>query len=73
MGTGSQADQFITTTKSLASYSWRNCIDTQDIRIYIELQNDVVIPVSSMSTNIDEDVDKILLGKEIDDYAKLTQ
>ena len=35
VGTGSQADQFTTTTKALVSYSGWKCSDPQDIRIAI--------------------------------------
>ena len=45
VGTGSQADQFTATTKALASYAGRKCSDPQDIRIAIERQKDVAIPI----------------------------
>ena len=66
MGTGSQADQFTATTKALSSYAGRKCANTQDIQIAIELQKDVSIPIHNKITYIDEEVAKLLLGKEID-------
>ena len=35
VGTGSQADHFTATTKTLASYAGRKCTNPQDIRIKI--------------------------------------
>ena len=45
VGTVSQADQFIATTKVLASYSGRKCSNPQDIWITIERQKDVIISI----------------------------
>ena len=66
MRTGSQADQFTATTKALASYSGRKCSDPQDIRIAIERQKDVMIPISTSRLDIEEEVAKLLLGREMD-------
>ena len=52
VGTVSQADQFTTTTKALASYARRKCSDPQDIRIAIERQKDVSIPIPTSITAI---------------------
>ena len=73
MGTGSQTNQFITNTKALDSYYGRKCTNPQDIRISIERQKYVVVPIPSTSTDIDEDVVKLLLGKEINAYVKRAQ
>ena len=73
MGTGSQADQFTATNKALASYDGRKCSVTQDIRISIERQKDVSIPIPTTRTDIDEELAKLLLGKEIDAYVKRSQ
>ena len=70
---GYQADQFTATTKALASYSGRKCTDPQDIRISIEVQKDVTISTPSTRISIDEDMDKIPLGRNIDNYVKGTQ
>ena len=66
MGTGPQADQFTATTKALASYTGRKCTNPQDINIAIELQKDVKTPIPTTRTDTDEEVAKLLLGKEID-------
>ena len=73
VGTGSQADQFNTTNKALASYAGRKCANPQDIRIKIECQKDVSIPIPTTITDIDEEVEKLLLGKDIDTYVKRSQ
>ena len=73
VGTGSQADQFTDTTKALASYAGRKCSDPQDTRIAIESQKDVVIPIPTSRPDIDEEVAKLLLGKDIDAYVKRSQ
>ena len=66
VGTGSQADQFNATTKALASYAGRKCSDTQDIRIVIEHQKYVVILIPISRLDIEAEVAKLLLGKNID-------
>ena len=53
VGTRSQADQFTATTKALANYAWRKCSDPQDIRITIDRQKDVVIPIPTSRSDID--------------------
>ena len=63
VGTGSQADQFTATTKTLAIYSGRKCADPQEIRITIESQKDVLIPIPNTRTYINKEVAKLLLGK----------
>ena len=73
MGIGSQADQFTATTKALAGYARRKCVDPQDIQISIERQMDVLIPIPTSRTDIDGEVAKLLLGKEIDAYVKRIQ
>ena len=73
MGTGSQADQFTATTKALANYAGQKCANPQDIWIAIEGQKDVSIPILTKRTDIDEEVSKLLLGKEIDTYVKHIQ
>ena len=73
MVTGSQADQFTATNKALASYAGRKCVNTQDIRITIERQKDASIPIPTTRTDIDEEVSKLLLGKEINAYIKRSQ
>ena len=70
VGTGSQADQFTATTKVLVSYVGHKCTDPQDNRISIKHQKDVIFPIPATITDIDEDVAKLLLGKEIDAYVK---
>ena len=56
-------DQFTATTKALASYSGRKCADPQGIRITIERQKDVSIPIPTTRTYIGEEVANTLLGK----------
>ena len=73
VGTGSQADQFTATTKALAIYAGWKCSDSQDTQIEIEHQKDVAIPVPTLRTDIDMEVAKLLLGKEIDAYVKRSQ
>ena len=73
VGTGSQANQFTTTTKALASYAGRKCSDPQDIQIAIEYQKDISIPIPITRRDIDEEVANIHLGKDIDAYVKLSQ
>ena len=63
MGTGFKANQFTAATKDLASYDGRKCTDLQGIRISIKQQKDVIILISSMITDIDKDMAKIMLGK----------
>ena len=63
VGTGSQADQFTATTKALASYSGHKCTDHQDLKISIKRQKDVVIPIPSKRTDINEDIARLLLVK----------
>ena len=71
--TGSQADQFTTTTRALASYARRKCSNTQDILITVERQKDVAIPIPTSITDIDMEVAKLLLGKKIGAYVKRIQ
>ena len=73
MGTGSQADHFTAATKAVAIYAERKCSDPQDIRTAIERQKDAAIPIPTSRTDINEEVANILLGKEIDAYAKRSQ
>ena len=73
VGTGSQADQFTATTKSLASYSGRMFSNPQDIRIAIECQKDVAIRIPTSRKDIYVEVENLLLGKEIDVYVKRSQ
>ena len=73
VGTGSQAEQFTATTKALASYAGQKFSDPQDIRIVIERQKDVVILIPTSRLNIEAEVAKLLLGKEIGAYAKQSQ
>ena len=54
VGKGSQADQFIATTKALARYYGRECTHPQVIRIVIERQKDVTIPIPTTRTYIDK-------------------
>ena len=70
---GSQADQFTSTNKALASCAGRKCANPQDLRIAIECQKDVSVPIPTTRTNIDEELKKLLLGKEIDTYNKRSQ
>ena len=55
------------------SYAGRKCINPQYIRISIERKKDVVIPIPSMRKDIDEYMDNLLIGKDIDAYAKRAQ
>ena len=73
VGTGPQADQFTAMTKVLTSYAGRECSDPQDIRITIERQKDVMIPIPTSRPDIDAEVAKLLLGKDIDAYVKRSQ
>ena len=73
MGTVSQANQFTSTTKALVSYAGRKCADPQDVRIAIERQKEVSMPIPTTRTDINEEVENILLGKEIDAYVKRSQ
>ena len=66
-------DQFTATTEALASYSGRKCADPQGIRITIECQKDVSIPIPNTRTDIGEEVAKPLLGKEINVYVRRSQ
>ena len=70
VGTGSQVDQFNASTKALASYAGRKCSDPQYIRIAIERQKDVALPIPNSRTDINEEVKNLLLGQDIDDYVK---
>ena len=67
---GYQADQFTATTKVLASYADWKCSDPQDIRIVIECQKDVVIPIPTSRPDIEAEVVKLLLREYIDAYVK---
>ena len=73
MGTESQADQLTATTKALASYAGRKCSDPQSIRIVTERHNDVVIPIPTSILDINAEVAKLLLGKDIDACIKRRQ
>ena len=73
VGTGSQADQFTATNKALASYAGQKGTNPQDTRIAIERQKDVSIPIPTTSTDIDEELENLLLVKEIDNYVKHSQ
>ena len=73
MGTGYQADQFNATNKALASYAGRKCANPQNIRIVIERQKDVSIPIPTTIMHIDKEVENLLLGKDIDMYVKRSQ
>ena len=73
LGTGSKANQFTATTKALASYDGQKCNNPQDIRISIKQQKCMIIPIPSMIRDIDKDVSKLLLGKEIDTNVKRAQ
>ena len=70
VGTGYQADQFTATTKVLVSYVGHKCTNPKDNRISIKHQKDVIFPIPATITDIDEDVAKLLLGKDIDAYVK---
>ena len=72
-GMGYQADQFTATTKALSSYAGQKCSNPQDIRIAIESQQDASISISTSRTDIDGEVEKLLLGKDINTYAKRSQ
>ena len=69
VGTRYQADQFTATTEALARYSGCKCFSPQDIMIAIEHQKDVKIPIPTTRTDINGDVEKLLLGKEIYAYV----
>ena len=75
VGMESQANQFTATTKALASDAGRKCYDPQEIRIAIECQKDVSIPIPipTPRIDIDREVAKLLLGKDIDTYLKRSQ
>ena len=73
MGTVSQADQFTATNKALASYAGQKGTNPQDTQIAIERQKDVSIPIPTTSTDIDEELENLLLVKEIDNYVKHSQ
>ena len=45
VGIGPQANQFITSTKEVASYAIRKCMDPQNIHIYIENTEDAKIHI----------------------------
>ena len=47
MGALYQADQFTATAKALASYARQKCSNPKDIRIAIEHQKDVAIPIAT--------------------------
>ena len=66
MGTISQAYQFVATTKALLSYADRKCTNPPKNRIYIEHQKDVTFPIPFTRADINDDMAKFLLGKEID-------
>ena len=63
VGTRSQANQFTPTAKALAVYAGHKCNNSQDIRISIKRQKEVITPILSMITDIDKDVSKLLIGK----------
>ena len=73
MVTGYHADQFTVTNKALARYSRRKSSDPQDIQIAIEHQKDVVIPIPTSISDINAEVAKLILGKEIDAYVNRSQ
>ena len=73
MVTGFHADQFTANTKALAIYAGREFSNLQDIRIEIERQKDIAIPIPTSRTDIDVEVAKLLLGKDIDAYSKRSQ
>ena len=70
MGKLSQAYQFTAITKALAGYSRRKFSDPQDIRIAIERQKDVAIPIPTSIMDVNMEVANLLLIKEIDAYVK---
>ena len=72
-GTISQSNRFITTTKSIARYVGRTCIYPKHIRISIKNLEYATISIPAKQEDIDEDIDKILLGKELDVYVKRRQ
>ena len=53
VGTGSQEDKFTAATNALASYAGRKCVNPHNIRIAIERQKDVSIPILTTRTDID--------------------
>lgn len=61
--TGSQANQFITTTKAITSYGGCMWTNPQDIRIDIEKLEDATIIFLVKQVDIDEDFAKLLLIK----------
>ena len=69
VGTRYQEDQFTATTEALARYAGCKCFNPQDIMIEIEHQKDVKIPIPTTRTDINEDVEKLLPGKEIYAYV----
>ena len=73
MGIGYQGDQFTATTKALESYSGWKYADPQDIRIGIERQKNASTPIPTKRTDIDEEVAKLLLLKDINAYAQSSQ
>ena len=73
VGTVSQADQFTATNKALASYAGQKGTNPQDIRIAIDCQKGMSIPIPTTSTDIDKEVANLLIVKDIDAYVKRSQ
>ena len=73
MGTVSQADQFTANNKALASYAGQKGTNPQDIRIAIDCQKGMSIPIPTTSTDIDKEVANLLIVKDIDAYVKRSQ
>lgn len=71
--TGSQPNQFILTTEAITSYAERKRTNPQDISIAIKNLEDATISIPIKNKDIDEDITKILLGKELDAFVKRKQ
>ena len=73
VGKGSQDDKFTATAKSLASYYGHKCTDPHDIGVSIDQKKGVVILIPYLRMDVDEDLAKLLIGKDIGACVKRAQ
>ena len=75
-GISSQADQFVLTTKDIASCAGRTCTDPQDIRVALENLDDTLISVPVKRPTVKamtEEIAVLLISKDVDLLVKQEQ
>ena len=70
VGTISQADQLITTTKTIKIYAGWNYTNPQKIRTVFGNLDDVTFIIPEKQECVNNDISTLLLGKELDTYTK---